>query len=133
MMLLLAAMLATLAPATAEPPLPQAPAKAFFAPSETRSSGSVDVGGRRIAYQSVAGTLVVHSKGWEDTDAIETAVNGADKDDKDSDKPKAEASMFYTAYFRDRAPNRPITFLFNGGPGSSTVWLHMGAFGPVRV
>jgi len=31
------------------------------------------------------------------------------------------------------APDRPITFLFNGGPGSSTVWLHMGAFGPQRV
>ena len=43
--------------------------------------------------------------------------------------------MFYTAYFRDGAPaaGRPITFLFNGGPGSSTMWLHMGAFGPVRV
>ena len=55
-----------------------------------------------------------------------------DDEDKD-DKPKAEASMFYTAYFRNGAPaaNRPITFLFNGGPGSSTVWLHMGAFGPV--
>ena len=43
--------------------------------------------------------------------------------------------MFYTAYFKQGAPaaSRPITFLFNGGPGSSTVWLHMGAFGPVRV
>ena len=43
--------------------------------------------------------------------------------------------MFYVAYFRDGAPSasRPVTFLFNGGPGSSTVWLHMGAFGPVRV
>jgi carboxypeptidase C (cathepsin A) len=43
--------------------------------------------------------------------------------------------MFYAAYFRDGAPsaNRPITFLFNGGPGSSSLWLHLGAFGPVRV
>ena len=43
--------------------------------------------------------------------------------------------MFYTAYFRQGVPTatRPITFLFNGGPGSSTVWLRMGAFGPVRV
>ena len=43
--------------------------------------------------------------------------------------------MFYTAYFKQGAPaaGRPITFLFNGGPGSSTVWLRMGAFGPVRV
>ena len=43
--------------------------------------------------------------------------------------------MFYTAYFKQGVPSasRPITFLFNGGPGSSTVWLRMGAFGPVRV
>jgi carboxypeptidase C (cathepsin A) len=47
----------------------------------------------------------------------------------------AEASMFYTAYFKKGAPSadRPITFLFNGGPGSATIWLHMGAFGPRRV
>ena len=43
--------------------------------------------------------------------------------------------MFFAAYFKRGAPaaDRPITFLFNGGPGSSTVWLHMGAFGPRRV
>jgi carboxypeptidase C (cathepsin A) len=46
-----------------------------------------------------------------------------------------EASMSYVAYFRGdkEDTHRPITFLFNGGPGSSTVWLHMGAFGPKRV
>ncbi len=55
--------------------------------------------------------------------------------DKDKNQPKPEASMFYTAYFKQGVPSasRPITFLFNGGPGSSTVWLRMGAFGPVRV
>jgi carboxypeptidase C (cathepsin A) len=43
--------------------------------------------------------------------------------------------MFYAAYFKRGVPAaaRPITFLFNGGPGSSSLWLHMGAFGPVRV
>jgi carboxypeptidase C (cathepsin A) len=43
--------------------------------------------------------------------------------------------MFYVAYFKHgaEAAKRPVTFLFNGGPGSSTVWLHMGAFGPRRV
>ena len=43
--------------------------------------------------------------------------------------------MFYVAYFRRGGDqgSRPVTFLFNGGPGSSTVWLHMGAFGPRRV
>ena len=46
-----------------------------------------------------------------------------------------EAGMSYVAYFRGdkEDTHRPITFLYNGGPGSSTVWLHMGAFGPKRV
>ena len=90
------------------------------------------VGGQPIAYRRRRRTLVVHAKDWEDTDALEA---DADKSDKDKNAPKPEASMFYTAYFKQGAPtaSRPITFLFNGGPGSSTVWLHMGAFGPVRV
>ena len=129
---LLVVLLAGFALAAAPPPEAK-PAKPFFTPSEVHSTGSVEIGGRRIGYQAVAGTLVVHSKGWEDTDAVE-AEAGA-KEDKDKDEPKPEASMFYTAYFRNggAAANRPITFLFNGGPGSSTVWTHLGAFGPVRV
>ena len=109
------------------------PSKPFFKPSETRSTGTVTVGGQPIAFDAIAGTLVVHAKEWEDTDAAEA---DADKSaDKSKNAPKPEASMFYTAYFRQGVPTatRPITFLFNGGPGSSTVWLHMGAFGPVRV
>ena len=156
MTLLIAALLAAAAQATtpapearlvAAPEKPAAPAaakkeppKPLFEPSEVRSSGSVTVRGRRIAYQAVAGTLVVHSKGWEDTDALDAQAGGDEKksDDEEEDKdekPKAEASMFYVAYFRSGTPSasRPITFLFNGGPGSSTVWLHMGAFGPLRV
>ena len=47
------------------------------------------------------------------------------------------ASVFYVAYTRVAAkPNkaaRPVTFCFNGGPGSSSVWLHLGALGPRRV
>ena len=110
------------------------PAKPLFQPTEVKTTGSVTVGRKRIAYRSVAGTLVVHSKGWEDTDALEGAAKKSEDKDKD-EGPKAEASMFYAAYFRDGAPaaGRPITFLFNGGPGSSSLWLHMGAFGPVRV
>src|SRR5258708_25915261 len=42
--------------------------------------------------------------------------------------------MFYVAYFqKGGAEGRPITVLFNGGPGSSTMWLHLGAFGPRRI
>jgi carboxypeptidase C (cathepsin A) len=127
-------------PQTKHPPRTEAPAsksddkspRNFFQPSEVRSTGSVTIGGQPIAFDSMAGTLVVHARDWEDTDAVEADVN---KDDKDKATPKPEASMFYTAYFRQGVPtaSRPITFLFNGGPGSSTVWLRMGAFGPVRV
>jgi carboxypeptidase C (cathepsin A) len=113
-----------------------APVREFFHPSETRSTGTVTVGGQPIAYDAVAGTLVIHAKEWEDTDAVEADADksGAEKSG-DKNEPKPQASMFYTAYFQQGAPvaSRPITFLFNGGPGSSTVWLRMGAFGPVRV
>ncbi len=49
---------------------------------------------------------------------------------------EVEARMFFTSYVVDRAeggPRRPLTFSFNGGPGSASVWLHMGAIGPKRV
>src|SRR5271154_4013989 len=95
-------------------------------PEQQASKGSVTVGGTVINYDAYAGTLVVHPKGWDDV------PQNADKDDKSQ---PAEASMFYVAYFKSDGANtqRPVTFLYNGGPGSSTVWLHMGAFGPRRV
>lgn len=48
---------------------------------------------------------------------------------------KIEAEMFFVAYTVDGADSakRPLTFAFNGGPGSATIWLHMGALGPRRV
>jgi carboxypeptidase C (cathepsin A) len=48
---------------------------------------------------------------------------------------KIEAEMFYVAYSLDgqEAAHRPLTFAFNGGPGSASIWLHMGALGPKRV
>jgi carboxypeptidase C (cathepsin A) len=97
-----------------------------FKPEEKQSEGSVTIGGQRIDYQAMAGTLVVHAKGWDDV------PQNADKDAKEG---PAEASMFYVAYFKKSAKptERPLTFVYNGGPGSSTVWLHMGAFGPRRV
>ncbi|WP_338465692.1 peptidase S10 [Novosphingobium sp. ZN18A2] len=76
------------------------------------SKGSVTVRGQKIAYTATAGTLTIRD---------------------DSGKPTA--SVFYTAYTRDgvRSKNRPVTFLYNGGPGSATIWLRMGSFGPYRV
>lgn len=48
---------------------------------------------------------------------------------------KPNGSMFYVAYTLDgaEAKDRPVTFLYNGGPGSSSLWLHMGSFGPMRI
>jgi carboxypeptidase C (cathepsin A) len=47
----------------------------------------------------------------------------------------AEASFFYVAYTLDGASagSRPVTFFYNGGPGSATAWLHLGSFGPKRL
>ena len=97
-------------------------------PEYKETTGSVTVGGRAIDYQAVAGTLTVHAKGWDDAVAAK-----ADKDA--TPNPTAEAGMFYVYYAKRgvKPSERPVTFLFNGGPGSSTVWLHMGAFGPKRV
>ncbi len=115
----------------------------LFQPDQRESEGSIAVEGRRVDYRALAGTIVVHPKGWDDAAQREKRAaadadkpgGGSDKDLGDKSNPQAEASMFYVAYFAKGAPSadRPITFLYNGGPGSSTVWLHMGAFGPRRV
>jgi carboxypeptidase C (cathepsin A) len=121
----------------------------LFHPESVESEGSVTVEGARIDYRAVAGTIIVHPKDWDDAAWREHPgkLGGEESEDKqDKDKKNeqdlgdrnptsAEASIFYVAYFKKGVPSkdRPITFLFNGGPGSSTVWLHMGAFGPRRV
>jgi carboxypeptidase C (cathepsin A) len=117
----------------AEPPQPGA--GKYFKPDAVSTDGSVSTTGSHVNYTAIAGTLVVHARGWDDV-----PVPDADKNDKEAQaaaaqNPGAEASMFYVAYFKKgtAANTRPITFVFNGGPGSATVWLHMGAFGPRRV
>jgi carboxypeptidase C (cathepsin A) len=77
------------------------------------TTNAVVIGGQRIEYIARAGTLVLKN---------------------DEDKPTA--SIFYVAYTRTNvadAKRRPLTFSFNGGPGSSSVWLHLGLLGPRRV
>ena len=127
------------ADAPAKPAAPDAPMTidhgALFQSETASSEGSVTVEGKKIDYRAVAGTLIVHPKGWDDAARPPAATDKDAKDAADDTNPKAEASMFYVAYFKTGAPSadRPITFIYNGGPGSSTVWLHMGAFGPRRV
>lgn len=97
-----------------------------FKVEQQKTTGSVTVEGKQINYDAVAGTIVVHPEGWDDV---------AQDQPKDEKNPPVEASMFYVAYMKSgvEPSTRPVTFLYNGGPGSSTVWLHMGAFGPHRV
>ncbi len=122
------------APEGAKPQTDKTPG--LFTPESVASEGSVTVEGARIDYKAVAGTLIVHPRSWDDA-ARDTAK--ADDKEKGDKGPEAgggpEASMFYVAYFKKGVPatSRPVTFIYNGGPGSSTVWLHMGAFGPRRV
>jgi carboxypeptidase C (cathepsin A) len=75
--------------------------------------GSVTVEGHKIAYKAIAGTIPLFNSHRDTT-----------------------AHIFFVAYFKkgvDNPSQRPLTFLYNGGPGSASVWLHMGAFGPKRV
>ncbi len=100
----------------AETPQPQsAPAAAAHEPPEEKPSVThhrITVHGKTLEYTATAARMPIKNEGEH-----------------------TEAEMFYVAYTLDGAPagKRPLTVAFNGGPGSATVWLHMGCFGPKRV
>jgi carboxypeptidase C (cathepsin A) len=78
---------------------------------------SLELKGKKLNYTVTTGTIVLK-----------------DEDEKVGEKPKA--SIFFIAYTKDGVRNkakRPLTFSFNGGPGSSSVWMHLGVLGPKRV
>src|SRR5271155_1583770 len=106
---------------------------------DSTTEGSVTVGGQVIAYRAVAGTLTVGSTDSQDAmlGLDGKMLPGTGVKAPDPEKPEdapATARMFYVAYFKkDAAPGRPVMFLYNGGPGSASMWLHMGSFGPRRV
>src|SRR5437016_9948838 len=79
---------------------PVAAAGKYFKPEESISASSVTVDGRIISYQAVAGTLVVHPKGWDDVKQPEEKKDKEKTDENKSENPTAEASMFYVAYFK---------------------------------
>ncbi|HET6555442.1 MAG TPA: peptidase S10 [Dyella sp.] len=80
--------------------------------SAVSTKHSVSIGGRSVAYTATAGNLIIRDE-----------------------QGQAQATVFYVAYTVDggKNANRPVTFLYNGGPGSSSMWLHMGSIGPVRI
>ena len=102
----------------------------FFKPEEKTSDGSVTVGGKRIDYQAVAGTLVVHPQRAGTTCRRRRTPRTTTTTTR---TPKPRCSTWPISPRARPSEGRPVTFLFNGGPGSSSVWLHMGAFGPRRV
>lgn len=77
------------------------------------TTNSVTIGGEKLEYRATAGTIVLKEE-----------------------EGKPRASFFFIAYTRmstNEGGQRPLTFSFNGGPGSSSVWLHMGLLGPKRA
>ena len=83
---------------------------------------SIVIGGKEIKYTVTAGTMVMK----EETSDRE----------KESEGEKPKAVFFFVAYTKDDVADkakRPLTFSYNGGPGSSSVWLHLGLLGPRRV
>ncbi|WP_240663587.1 peptidase S10 [Sphingomonas sp. UV9] len=83
------------------------------AEQEVKTKGRVTVGGKSLGYTATVGTLTLR-----DTEG------------------KPTASLFYTGYTLDGVKpgtKRPVTFFYNGGPGSPSFWLHMGSFAPVRL
>ena len=84
---------------------------ASYNPNSASKRFTGTFGGSRVAYTATVAEQVL-------------------KDDKGTPK----AAIVTTSYVAEpRNPNRPVTFLFNGGPGSGSLWLQMGAFGPKRV
>ena len=91
---------------------PQAAASGDRLPTESRTSHALASGDRTLRFIATAGALpITNSQG------------------------RVLAEIAYTAYVLDavESQKRPVTFAFNGGPGSASTWLHLGAFGPWRM
>src|ERR1035437_10699712 len=107
--------LAQRGPATESPAARAAEGPATPIPPETNSvtDHELSLDGKTLHYSATAGTLLI-----------------------DGDDAKPYGTVFYVAYTLagvSDARTRPVTFLYNGGPGSASLWLHMGSVGPVRV
>ena len=105
--------LAASAPSAGDASKTANPERYWATPHTATTQGEVTVGGQHIRYSADAATLILRAK---------------------DGKPTGE--IFYVAYFKSGGGDtsrRPVSFIYNGGPGGSSAPLHMGAFGPVRV
>jgi carboxypeptidase C (cathepsin A) len=112
------------------------PSKPHALPPDSITEGTVTVAGKSIAYKAVAGLLRVGATDPQDaTIALDgTTLPDSAEPAKPGEEP-ATATLFYTAYFAkgENPGTRPIVFIYNGGPGSATMYLRMSSLGPVRV
>ena len=96
-------------------------------------------GGKTLHYKAIAGYLLIRDTKAEtqsEKDSSKESGKGSAQDLLDPTKGKPKAQIFFVAYLLngvDEVATRPVTFAFNGGPGSASVWLHMGGIGPRRV
>jgi len=107
------------------------------------TSHTVTVGGKTLKYHTTAGYIVLKEeegkplvKSTDQKPAPEEKKEKESEAEKTKDGLKPKAKVFFVAYTLDEAgdpSSRPVTFAFNGGPGSSSVWLHMGAVAPRRA
>ena len=119
----------------------KADAKADETPKLSVTSHTITVGGKTLKYHATAGYLVMKE---EEGKPLVKPAPGAPapeaekkppeaKEEKPADGLKPKAKIFFTAYTLDdvtEPAKRPLTFAFNGGPGSASIWLHMAAMAP---
>ena len=87
---------------------PQGPGVLSLLPPDSTTEHTLEADGVKLAYTATAGTLNLYEQSGERT-----------------------AAIFYTAYvLKGGGPNRPVTFVFNGGPGAASAYLHLGLVGP---
>ncbi|MCL1076691.1 peptidase S10 [Parashewanella spongiae] len=89
------------------------PVIAVTDPILSSTKHTVEINGQKIKYEATAGGTLLKN-----------------------DKQQAVANIFSTTYLRLNVNNktpRPVTFVFNGGPGSASIWLHLGLYGPKRI
>ena len=96
-------------------------------------------GGKTLHYKAIAGYLLIRDTKAEtqsEKDSGKESGKESAQDLLDPTKGKPKAQIFFVAYLLngvDDVATRPVTFAFNGGPGSASVWLHLGGIGPRRV
>src|SRR6266567_2768709 len=117
--------------------------KVFEEPPPVVTDHSITLGGKTLKYHTTAGYIVLKEeegkplvKGPDQKPPPEAKEAKETEANKTKDGLKAKAKVFFVAYTLDGVgdpSSRPVTFAFNGGPGSSSVWLHMGSMAPRRA